>query len=88
MQKTTFKTLPTIILVATLLAAPVARAESEGRLDATQTEQVTAALVAMGYDVRRLAMEDGMIEAYAIKDGKTCEVYLTEALTVDHEVCS
>lgn len=88
MQKTPPKTLATLILTAALLAAPMARAESEGTPDAARTEQITAALVALGYDVRRLALEDGMIEAYAVKDGQTCEVYLTEALTLDHQVCS
>jgi hypothetical protein len=88
MQKTTTKTLLALALAAGMFSAPMARAESEEGLDAATTEMATAALVALGYEVRRLAMEDGMIEAYAVKEGKTCEVYLTDEMTVDHEVCN
>jgi PhoPQ-activated pathogenicity-related protein len=88
MQTMTMKTVLALALTAGLLAAPVARAETEGALPADKAEAATAALVALGYDVRRLALEDGMIEAYAVKNGKTCEVYLAADLTVDHEQCS
>ena len=39
---------------------------------AKATEVVTAA----GYEVRKVEMEDGMIEVYAVKDGKTWELLL------------
>lgn len=74
--------------LALLPLAPMAHAESEGTVDAATAEKVTADLTAQGYDVRKLAVEDGAIEVYAVKDGKTCEVYLKADLTIDHEVCN
>jgi Peptidase propeptide and YPEB domain len=76
-----------LTLTALLLASPAARAETEGMVDAATTAKVTADLTALGYDVRKLAMEDGAIEVYAIKDGKTCELYLAADLTVAKEEC-
>lgn len=63
------------------LATPLL-AESEGTVDAATEAKVKAELTAQGYDVRRVAMEDGMIEVYAIKDGKTFELYLDETLKI------
>lgn len=84
--------LRTAALIAALFSAQIARAETEGSTDAATTATVTTALTAQGYDVRKLAMEDGAIEVYAVKDGKTCEVYLAPDLTagvkVDHEICN
>jgi hypothetical protein len=77
------------LLAANLAFAPMAAlAESEGTVDAATAEKVTATMTEQGYDVRKLAIEDGMIEVYAVKDGKTCEVYLKADLTVDHESCN
>lgn len=74
-------------LSALLLAAPAARAENEGAVDEATTAKITADLTALGYDVRKLAMEDGGIEVYAVKDGKTCELYLGADLKVVREDC-
>ncbi|SEM88547.1 Peptidase propeptide and YPEB domain-containing protein [Gemmobacter aquatilis] len=63
------------------LAAPAAFAEGEA-IDAAMQEKVTTELTAQGYDVRKVGMEDGMIEVYAVKDGKTYELYLDEALKI------
>ncbi|MBY6089460.1 PepSY domain-containing protein [Pseudooceanicola sp. 502str34] len=49
--------------------------------DATKA-QITEKLTAEGYEVRRIDMEDGMIEVYALKDGKKLELYLDEALNI------
>jgi hypothetical protein len=43
---------------------------------------VTEKLTAEGYDVRAVQMEDGMIEVYAIKDGKKLELYLNDAFEI------
>lgn len=39
-------------------------------------EQLRADLEAQGYEVRRIEMEDGLYEAYAMKDGQRFELYL------------
>jgi hypothetical protein len=67
-------------LVATLLAAPQAFASDS--IDAALKDKVTAEMTAKGYDVRKVQMEDGMIEVYAVKDGKTYELYLDDKLQV------
>jgi hypothetical protein len=54
---------------------------SEG-IDPALQAKVTAQLTAQGYDVRKVQMEDGMIEVYAVKGGKTSEIYLNEKLEV------
>lgn len=68
-------------VAATLLAAPVAMASDEA-ISAEMKDKVTKQMVAQGYDVRKVQMEDGLIEVYAVKDGKTYELYLDEALKV------
>ncbi len=69
------------LLGLSLFAAPMAMASSD-EIDAATRDKVTAELVAQGYDVRKMEMEDGMIEVYAVKDGKTYELYLDAALKV------
>lgn len=71
-----------MMVAAVLAVAPPVLAEEEGGLDAATTEKVTAAMTAQGYEVRKLGREDGMIEVYAVKDGKTYELYLDDALNV------
>ncbi|MCB2144794.1 MAG: PepSY domain-containing protein, partial [Rhodobacteraceae bacterium] len=70
-----------IILAAALalsgLSLPV-HASSE--IDTATQAKVTEQLTAQGYEVRRIDSEDGMIEVYAMKDGKKVELYLNEAL--------
>ena len=75
------KLIPMMAAAFLVVATPVL-AEDEGSLDAATTEKVTAAMTAQGYEVRKVGMEDGMIEVYAVKDGKTWELYLDEALNV------
>ncbi|HPE25311.1 PepSY domain-containing protein [Albidovulum sp.] len=72
-----------IILAAALalsgLSLPV-HASSE--IDTATQAKVTEQLTAQGYEVRRIDSEDGMIEVYAMKDGKKVELYLNEALEI------
>jgi Peptidase propeptide and YPEB domain len=65
---------------ASLLAAPLAFASDE--IDAALKDKVTAAMKAQGYDVRKVQMEDGKIEVYAVKDGKAQELYLDDQLKI------
>ena len=51
-----------------------------GKVDPALQEKLTAQLVKDGYEVRKVQMEDGMIEAYAVKDGKTNEMYFDKDL--------
>lgn len=51
-----------------------------GKVDPTLQEKLTGQLVKDGYEVRKVQMEDGMIEAYAVKDGKTYEMYFDKDL--------
>ena len=45
-------------------------------------DEVKASLASLGYEVRKGEMEDGMIEVYALKDGKRYELYLDAALQI------
>ena len=49
-------------------------------------DEVKAKLVEMGYEVRKTAAEDGKIEAYAIKDSKTSEIYVDPATGLVTEI--
>lgn len=68
----------TLIAIAALMIAGPALAEGlakDTQLGKTP-EEITTTLVKMGYQVRKTDMEDGKIEAYAVKDGKMLEVYV------------
>lgn len=70
-------------LTAAFLALAVpALAETEAALDAATEARVKTELTAQGYEVRSVGMEDGMIEVYAVKDGKMLELYLDADLKI------
>ncbi len=78
--------LKTASLIAALaLAAPMAHASDDdyGRgLTQEKRAQITEKMTAEGYDVRKIEMEDGEIEVYAVKDGQRLEIYLNNDLSV------
>ncbi|GHC16057.1 MULTISPECIES: PepSY domain-containing protein [Gemmobacter] len=74
------KTLPLLAAAFLAVAAPVFA--SGDKIDDATREKVTAAMTAQGYEVRKVDMEDGMIEVYAVKDGKTFELYLDDAMNI------
>jgi peptidase YpeB-like protein len=78
------KTLSTFVkataLAAVLFAAPAAFASE--KVDTALKDKVTAHLTAQGYDVRKIQMEDGRIEVYAVKDGQAMEFYLDGQLNI------
>jgi hypothetical protein len=74
------KALIATALASLLLATPQAMASN--KIDPALKEKVTAQMTAEGYDVRKVKMENGLIEVYAVKDGKTLEVYLDDKLQV------
>lgn len=71
------------LTLAAILAATPLFAFATGEAIAVDTdlgkteEAVTTALTAMGYEVRKMDMEDGMIEAYAVKGDEMLEVYVS-----------
>jgi hypothetical protein len=62
------------------LALPLSLAAASADLDGASVgktaEEITASLIAQGYEVKKVKPEDGMLEAYALKDGKRYEVYV------------
>ena len=71
------------LLTAAFLALAVpALAETEAALDAATEARVKTELTAQGYEVRSVGIEDGMIEVYAVKDGKMLELYLDADLKI------
>lgn len=73
-----------ILALALALAMPVAAFASSdsSALTAERKTEITNKLTAEGYEVRKIDMEDGMIEAYVLKDGQRFELYLDAALNV------
>lgn len=64
------------------LPAGVALASSDATLSPETIAAVTQKLTDEGYEVRSVQMEDGMIEVYAMKDGKKYEMYLDDQMNV------
>lgn len=56
--------------------------EDDGKLDLAKAEEIKTQLSAEGYEVRKVEMEDGLYEAYAMKDGERYEIYLDADLNV------
>lgn len=67
-------------LVAAMLALPAGLAAASSELDGATlgktADEITASLTGQGYQVRKVKPEDGMLEAYALKDGKRFEIYV------------
>jgi len=51
-------------------------------LDDTTRAKIAETLTADGYEVRKVETEDGMFEAYALKNGQRYEIYLDRDLKV------
>lgn len=74
-------TFPRAALVALVLALPATGALAAG-IPADTMEKIRTTLAEQGYEVRKIKMEDGLYEAYAIKDGVKQEIYLDADLKV------
>ena len=71
------KTMIRAAAVLGLLMMSVGAAMADGNeADAATVAKATEVVAAEGYEVRKVEMEDGMIEVYAVKDGKTYELKL------------
>jgi hypothetical protein len=66
--------------LAAALALPPGFAAASSELDGADVgrtaDEIAASLTAQGYEVRKIKPEDGMLEAYALKDGKRYEIYV------------
>lgn len=76
---TRMKTLATATALILGLGLP---ALADSMPDAATREKITTDLTAQGYEVRKIDREDGMIEVYAVKDGKMYELYLDAELKI------
>lgn len=69
-----------ILAVALLVAAPAfAEGLAKGQMLGTSEEAVRSALTDLGWEVRKIDMEDGMIEAYAVMGKDMAEIYVDPA---------
>ncbi len=63
-----------------LTTAPVFASDlAMGTQLGTTEEAIAAALTEMGWEVRKFATEDGMIEAYAVMGDTMAEIYIDAA---------
>ena len=66
-----------ITSLALALALPAGTAlASDDRVGDEVRTRLTKQLEADGYEVRKMEAEDGLVEAYALKDGKRYELYI------------
>ncbi len=71
------------IAISAGTAAIAVASGNETPVDAAMVETIKAQLAAEGYEVTEVeAEEDGMFEAYALKDGKTYEIELDSDLNI------
>ncbi|KIC29488.1 PepSY domain-containing protein [Leisingera sp. ANG-M6] len=73
----------TLKLATLALALPAAAAlASDGTPSAETQAKIRDLLTGQGYEVRKIETEDGLYEAYALKDGKRYEFYLNDKIEV------
>lgn len=79
------KRITTTLLAAmlTLGSGTAALASNDDmRIDAQTEQAIRERLTAQGYTVRKIESEDGLYEAYALKDGRRMELYLDRDLEI------
>ena len=70
------------LLAGSLVTAEAETAKVTGTPDAAVTEQITAKLSEEGYEVRKVKTEDGLYEAYALKNGEKFEIFMDADLNI------
>ncbi|MDT8327489.1 MAG: PepSY domain-containing protein [Roseovarius sp.] len=70
------------LLAGSLVTAEAETAKITGKPDAAVTEQITTKLAEDGYEVRKVKTEDGLYEAYALKNGEKFEIFMDADLNV------
>ena len=68
-------------MMTKLITAGAAFASEAVLTDAIEA-QIKETLVAQGYEVGKIKVEDGLFEAYVKKDGKKFEVFLNEKMEI------
>jgi len=79
------KILTSTLVASSLLLGTAAASFAEGSeqaADAAKQDQIRASLTGQGYDVRKVDMEDGMYEVYAMKDGKKVQLFLDDSMKI------
>ncbi|MFU8834090.1 PepSY domain-containing protein [Roseovarius autotrophicus] len=71
-----------IALVLAISLGGAALASDYKKIDPATTDAITATLTEQGYEVRRVKKDDGLYEAYAVKDGVKYEIYLNEKFEI------
>ncbi|MBS4009654.1 MAG: PepSY domain-containing protein [Roseovarius sp.] len=71
-----------IALALAVTLGGMAHASDGTPVDSAKADAIKATLTEQGYEVRNIKTEDGMYEAYALKDGVKYEIYLNDALEV------
>lgn len=72
----------TACILATAVVVPLTALASDAPVDPKFEAQIRETLTAQGYEVRKIEAEDGLYEAYALKDGKKMELYVNEKLEI------
>lgn len=70
------------LLAGSLLTAEAETAKVTGKPDAAVTERITTKLSADGYEVRKIKTEDGLYEAYALRNGDKFEIFMDADLNI------
>ncbi len=71
-----------IALALALSLGGIAQASDYQKIDPAKAEEIKTMLTEQGYEVRRIKSEDGLYEAYAMKDGVKYELYINEKLEI------
>jgi len=71
------------LALALALPATAALASGSNPISEEVQTQIRTLLTEQGYDVRRIQMEDGLYEAYALRDGDRFEIYLNADMTIE-----
>jgi len=71
-----------IALALAVTLGGIAQASDYDKVDPARAEEIRAMLTEQGYDVRRVKSEDGMYEAYAMKNGQRMEIYVNDDLEI------
>ncbi len=79
-----FLIIPALALAMAAATAPSFASDDDVRVDVPRDQwlseaQLTEKLTSQGYDVRRIKIEDGVYEVYAIKNGQRVEAHVHPA---------
>ncbi|WP_416916110.1 MAG: PepSY domain-containing protein [Roseicyclus sp.] len=69
-------------LAATLALSGAAMASPDAQVPQDTQAAIRTLLEAQGYEVRQIETEDGMFEAYALKDGERYEIYINADMQI------